>query len=564
MSELAEATARATDSEERLAALQVDQSRLQGLLDTAPTHEKLEALRRESAETTSRADDLEKRERLLAENEQVVEMALEATKGLVDRNAALAMENAEMLEQVRTTNDGVETFTDRIRDLEHAVAGARENSEQLERELLEEQQRLAQAEDAIRATQAETHLERQARLDDAHLHQHNIAGLEAQRDKAQRWCTNAAEEASALKRELAEQTALRSQAERSAQAAQTTAARDRRAYDQVHARNIALANEEQAISLQRDRLAGRVEQLSTDVADLKREQGELSGVTDEAMDALEGEQRENDRLRALLSAQEAQAEKVAEAAQRRLEGESAAFEEAQRLKAEPRVATPPPAASVAATLSKAETPPPAAPVAATLSKAETSDEDELGALVGALGELNRELEDDPDDAAQVPLSFQVPKKYKAAMGTNRDLLKLGQINETETLLSDDNFLVRKYEEGASMVRKNNPTERSTTNYNAWRKGTFARLDGFIRELQKGVGQLNGDRTALVNLLLQPQFPFFAVDLLAYENLLGKAVAMGDTGRAEYKKLAATLRVVRELRVQLTHLANTVVNNAEYR
>jgi hypothetical protein len=550
-----------------------EQARLQGLVDKAPTTEAMDALKERLAEAAALSERLEQQlaeapsAKRLAELERLLEENAAAYESVVAAKREEEARSERLGHQLQSARLDTDLLQYRIEGLEVAVAKAQAATEAAQQELYTAQEKLEDMTLAHSEAAGALEIEKEGRFDDLRRQQAKVRALEAQAEKARGMFTRAAADADLLRKELQEQTALRATAERSAEAA-TRAARS----SDAEVRRLQKRDGElvQAADQARSRsqvLERRVAHLTTEVSDLREVTGvlaaevekrdrendallkrqtalatdraefdELGRVADEALDELDAAQKENAHLRALLEKQEAVAARVAETEARlREEAEAGA-----------RPATPPGSADT------------------SFMTARSSDgDDELDGLADALEALNHTFEQDADDEEPADMTIRIGKRYETALKANCDLLNLGKVNENTKLESQDLFLIRKYAEAAGIVRKNDPKGHSGTNYNAWRKGTFARLNDFFQELQAGLSGAQGDGSNLGQLLLQPRFPFFAVELLAYENLLQKVAATGDTKRAEFQELARTLRSITALRVQLTQLVNNVATRAEY-
>jgi len=558
-----------------------EQARLQALLERAPTTEAMDALEERLAAAVALSERLEQQlaeapsatrlaqlEELLEENAAAYEKVLAAKREEEARSERLG-------HQLESARLDTELLQYKIEGLEESVARAKAEADVTQKDLYAAQEKLDEM--TLAHSEAAGALEREqaGRQGDLLRQQAKVRSLKAQMEKAQGMFRNAAADACHLRKELEEQTALRATAQSCAEAATRDARRSDAEVRRLQKRDGELVRAEEQARSQSEVLGRRVAHLTTEVSDLRGETrvlaaavkqrdrendalvkrqtalatdraefDELGRVADEAIDELDAAQKENDQLRALLEKQEALAARVTEAEARlREEADEARGLE---LKAAARPATPPESADT------------------SFMTARSSDgDDELDGLADALAAVNLTFEQDDDDREPADMTIRIDKRFETALKANRDLLKLGAIDETRRLDGHEAFVARKYEEAAGMVRKNDPTGRAQPNYNAWRKDTFARLNGFFQELQTGLSGAQGDGSNLGQLLLQPRFPFFAVELLAYENLLQKVVATGDTRRAEYRELESTLAKITALRIQLTQLVNNVAARAQY-
>lgn len=179
-------------------------------------------------------------------------------------------------------------------------------------------------------------------------------------------------------------------------------------------------------------------------------------------------------------------------------------------------------------------------------------------LVGLLRGVNHELAPSLGGSLILP-EVRIPDSYRPAFETNLRLLQLGDLDQDAEGLSP--LTERKYAEAKALFERHDPRKLRGTAYNAWRQDQFANLHGFFAGLQQGLLDLRGEVTAqnVANLLMNPRYPYFAKELLAYEKLL--LVVKEDVaarGKQEYPELMDTLEVVSLLKVELRKLLEQVL------
>jgi hypothetical protein len=179
-------------------------------------------------------------------------------------------------------------------------------------------------------------------------------------------------------------------------------------------------------------------------------------------------------------------------------------------------------------------------------------------LVGLLRGVNQELAPSLGGSLVLP-EVRIPDAHRTAFETNLRLLQMGDLEQEGSDLPA--FTARKYGEAKALVEKHDPSRQRGTNYNAWRQDQFANLHGFFSRLQQGLLALRGEVTAqnVANLLMNPRYPYFAKELLAYEKLL--LIVRDDTAaqsKQEYPELMNTLQVVSLLKVELRKILEKVL------
>jgi len=196
---------------------------------------------------------------------------------------------------------------------------------------------------------------------------------------------------------------------------------------------------------------------------------------------------------------------------------------------------------------------------ATAVASETAPSD--AQLVGLLRGVNHELSPSLGGSLILP-EVRIPEGHRTAFETNLRLLQLGDLEQDGEVLSA--FTGRKYREAKALVEKHDPSRQRGTTYNAWRQDQFANLHRFFAELQQGLLALRGEVTAqnVANLLMNPRYPYYAKELLAYEKLL--LIVQADSSaqsKQEYPELMDTLQVVSLLKGELRKLLEKVVITA---